>query len=197
MELKANIGHLPAKDQGFAKSLLSQLDQKGDLSPKQWHWVSKLNEAACSAPQEPEKTTTVGDFSAVIALMQGAAAKLQFPTIRLQTPDGYNIRLHVAGPQANHPGSVTVKSVDQGTWLGRIFPDGKWEMGKAAMGMQTSLLAILASLAVDPAGTAAAYGKLTGKCSFCASGLTDDRSLEVGYGPVCAKNFGLPWGAKH
>lgn len=41
---------------------------------------------------------------------------------------------------------------------------------------------------------AAAFGKLYGICIFCNRDLTDERSIEVGYGPVCAENQGLPWG---
>jgi hypothetical protein len=44
---------------------------------------------------------------------------------------------------------------------------------------------------------AAALGHTTHFCCFCARELTDDgegRSVEVGYGPVCARKNGLPWG---
>jgi hypothetical protein len=41
---------------------------------------------------------------------------------------------------------------------------------------------------------AAEFGKVTGACVFCSRLLTDERSLEVGYGPVCADKNGLPWG---
>lgn len=30
------------------------------------------------------------------------------------------------------------------------------------------------------------------RCSFCGLALTDEGSVEVGYGPVCAKRWGLP-----
>lgn len=41
---------------------------------------------------------------------------------------------------------------------------------------------------------AAKFGHLTGQCVFCARRLTDERSIAVGYGPVCAEREGLPWG---
>jgi hypothetical protein len=41
---------------------------------------------------------------------------------------------------------------------------------------------------------AAAFGHATGHCVYCSRELTDDRSVEVGYGPVCAEKNGLPWG---
>lgn len=41
---------------------------------------------------------------------------------------------------------------------------------------------------------ATAFGALTGTCVFCSRKLTDERSIEVGYGPICAEREGLPWG---
>jgi hypothetical protein len=37
-------------------------------------------------------------------------------------------------------------------------------------------------------------GHATSTCSFCQRLLSDERSLAMGYGPICAQNFGLPWG---
>lgn len=47
------------------------------------------------------------------------------------------------------------------------------------------------------ADEAAGLGWTTHHCCFCGIELTDEgenRSVEVGYGPVCAENNGLPWG---
>jgi len=47
------------------------------------------------------------------------------------------------------------------------------------------------------ADEAAALGHSTSYCCFCSRHLKDQgegRSVEVGYGPVCAAKFGLPWG---
>lgn len=38
------------------------------------------------------------------------------------------------------------------------------------------------------------FGALTGTCVYCARELNDERSIEAGYGPVCADKNGLPWG---
>jgi hypothetical protein len=40
----------------------------------------------------------------------------------------------------------------------------------------------------------ALYGHRTGACVFCSHPIDDERSLAAGYGPICAGNFGLPWG---
>ncbi len=58
----------------------------------------------------------------------------------------------------------------------------------------TAIVAALRAIALDPAKAAQAYGTLTGQCCFCSRDLTDARSIDKGYGPVCADHFGLPWG---
>jgi hypothetical protein len=44
---------------------------------------------------------------------------------------------------------------------------------------------------------AAEHGHKTGNCCFCSRPLNDARSTEVGYGPVCADKWELPWGTKN
>lgn len=53
---------------------------------------------------------------------------------------------------------------------------------------------LLVAFAADPAGYSAAHGRAHGSCCYCGRGLTDSRSLAVGYGPICADHYGLPWG---
>lgn len=43
---------------------------------------------------------------------------------------------------------------------------------------------------------AKAFGLLYKRCVFCSRRLTDQRSMDAGYGPVCAQTYGLPWGEK-
>lgn len=52
---------------------------------------------------------------------------------------------------------------------------------------------LTADMVVSPE-QAAKFGKLYGICCFCSRTLTDERSIGVGYGPVCAEHYGLPWG---
>lgn len=50
--------------------------------------------------------------------------------------------------------------------------------------------------AADPVAMSKAYADEFEECGYCGRGLTDPRSTSHGYGPVCAKNYGLPWGHK-
>ena len=65
---------------------------------------------------------------------------------------------------------------------GRSFRYQQGAVNLAAMGQRLT------------AAEAAAWGHAHGNCVACAKDLTDDRSITVGYGPVCAKRYGWPWG---
>lgn len=52
-------------------------------------------------------------------------------------------------------------------------------------------------LRLATAEEAAAWGHENHRCVFCGRNLSDDgegRSVEVGYGPICAEKHNLPWG---
>lgn len=187
--LTAALPNLAPNDRQFAQSLLSA----PRLSEKQMFWVGKLVERAAAPPPAPVKLG--GEFRAIRDMFTAAGRKLKRPAILLH--DGTEpIRLSVAGDGARVPGSINVTtagSFETRTWLGRILADGSYEPSRKAA---PSVAALLTRFSASPAVVAAECGKLMGACSFCSRPLTDARSVEVGYGPVCAENYGLAWGAK-
>lgn len=76
-----------------------------------------------------------------------------------------------------------------GNLYAKVWNGAEWEYrGRAGLAL------IARPLTADEA---AKFGHRFGTCVFCAHHLSDDRegrSVEVGYGPVCARNHGLPWG---
>lgn len=66
------------------------------------------------------------------------------------------------------------------------------EVRRGSLASNTAVLEALNTIAADPAAAAKAYGALMGRCSYCDKALTDEGSVEVGYGPVCAAKYGLP-----
>lgn len=192
--LRTSLPLLSASDANFASSLLAQYDRKGSLSDKQLYWVNKLAERATTPAPERVK---VGSMLAVYALFTKAREHLKWPKVVL-TGGFDTIRISVAGPNARIPGSINVVVADTRDWCGRILSDGTWEPSRKLDEKQAGeIQLLLTEFAADPAGVAARHGRLTGNCCFCNSGLKDERSTDMGYGPVCAKNFGLPWGARH
>jgi hypothetical protein len=205
--LRAALPNLPASKVSFATSLLAQFDKKQSLSDKQWPWVDKLI-AEASKPA-PVPFANIGDLSAINALFDKARQHLKYPAIVLNVPKANNmfIRISVAGERARFPGSLNVTSGDKPgedgrTWFGRVHKNGNYE---ARGNAEEEIAERLTQFAINPMKVAKEYaeatkeridGVLTGRCCFCNKHLQDERSTDVGYGKTCAKNYGLPWGAK-
>lgn len=191
--LNANLSKLGERDRAFALSLLQQLTRR-DLSQKQWDWVVRLADRA-TKPQAPRQTTSLGSVAGLLDLFNTAKANgLKNPAIVAQSPVG-PIRISVAGGNARFPGTINVAEkgrFGEAKWFGRIKLDGTFEAARD--GAPPALVAYLAEFAAKPAETAAVHGHTTGNCCFCDRPLTDARSTSVGYGPICAKKWSLPWG---
>jgi hypothetical protein len=190
--LETSSEKLSAKDQEFASSLLESIWRRGSPTDKQLYWVREL----CKRTQpKVRETVELGSLEGINALFNRASAALKRPAIVLEA-DNTPIRLSVAGPDARVPGSINVTSngsFEDRTWFGRILADGRFEVSPRVT-PPASLIATLKRFASEPALVAAEYGRKTGSCCFCARELTDGRSVSVGYGPVCAERYGLPWG---
>ena len=196
MLLRENVGNLNDKDQQFAQSMLKQFARKGTLSDRQWPWVGKLVDKAVSGYPVPEQEG-VGDFAEVYELFALARSNLKWPKVRLQLEDGTPVVLSVAGPRSRCPGTINVtdgRPYGDNVWFGRIDAEGTWTKGRVSDRQVEHVGALLRRLQRDPAAVAAKYGRLTGNCCFCHSPLSDERSTSTGYGPTCAKNYGLAWG---
>lgn len=128
----------------------------------------------------------------IAAFIDAAKARgLKFPKTRFLAPNRSEMLLSLAGVTSKYPGSVQVKIA--GSWVGRIEPTGTVA---GPLANRTDVLDTLATIAADPAAAAKAYGALMCACSFCGKALTDAGSVEVGYGPICAKHYGLPHSPK-
>lgn len=138
-------------------------------------------------------TTELGDFTEVYAMFANAAKTNKFPKITIDA-DGCEFYLYVSGPAAAVSGVINVKTRGgYHNWHGRITEAGTWTHRHE---VDERMADALSKLAFDPIGTVAAYGQLSGRCCFCAIELTDEKSTSMGYGPVCAKKWMLPWGQK-
>lgn len=146
--------------------------------------------AAHRQTQPAAAAAPVLDLSAVVAFLVAArdgangGKPLKFPQTRFAAPGSGELQLSLAPLTGKNPGAVYVKL--NGEYAGKVTATG------AAYGLTPELVEALRTIAANPAAAGAAYGRLTGNCSFCTQGLSDEGSLEVGYGPKCAKNYGLP-----
>ena len=113
----------------------------------------------------------------------------------------------MAGERSRNPGQINLtdgRPYGDNTYYGRVSTDGQLTLSRYFEGEsrgpeKDALVASLRRLADEPEKIAAEYGKYSGNCCFCGLPIgegDDRRSAEVGYGPNCAQNYGLPWGAK-
>lgn len=201
--LKTAVLFLNPRDRIFAESLLKQYAERGSLSEKQMYWVSKLAlvghpaPVAAPAPAAPPISTQLANgFNQVVALFDRAqAAGLAFPKIRLETEDGTKVVLRRLGASSNSPGFISVtdagKSFQTRRYFGKVSPQGTFFGAPATT---PGVAKLLQDLARDSAGTAALYGHKHSSCCFCGLELKTRESVAMGYGPICAQKFGLPWG---
>jgi len=144
--------------------------------------------------QPPLPFTPKLNAAAILNLFTTAAVHLKYPKIRLQTASGQPVVVYRAGARSMYNGQVQVTDGGHfgcGKYFGRIDLEGNFHGTRE---VTPELVSLLTQLSEDPAGVAARYGKLTGNCCFCGLKLSDKRSTDVGYGPICADHYGLAWG---
>jgi len=175
----------------FAGDLVRGFEKYKGWTEGQRPWAHKLaNEHL--APK-PERKLTTETFPRLVAMMQLAASNLKRPKITFNW-EGRTVQLSIAGNTARVPGSLNVTDggpYGESIWYGRIVPTGEYDAGRANENWVTQALVALDK---DPAASAAEHGHRTGRCCFCNIEIRTNESLAVGYGPVCADHYGLPWG---
>jgi len=167
------------------------------IEPRLCGIAAYIVEAYRRVQPRPEVAQLNNDGLARIFAMFAVAKEKQLkkPAIRLANEDGQHLHLSLAGVASKNAGFVYVKANSgfEAAYYGKISPEGKFFQVASC---PASVEPLLKSFAADPEGIATKYGRLTGACCFCGRKLTDARSTEVGYGPVCADKFGLDWGNK-
>jgi hypothetical protein len=154
------------------------------------------------AKENPAVVPAVGKLGKVFDLFDKAIAhKLHFPKIslqfldpRAQTSEPFRLSMSRKNPNIiwvdrSGFGSAKYGRIDRSS--GCFYPNENTTLDAT---MENAMIEVMHTFAEDPANVAAAYGKLNHNCCFCTKPLDTAESLGVGYGPICAKHFGLPWG---
>jgi len=174
----------------FFVELAEEYTGSGELSGRQLPYLHKGALVASDEWKTASKSAVEG-FSVIIGHFDSAHENgLKYPSITIQSeaPDP-GLRMYRAGHKSSRPGSVAVTDAEGETFWGRIRRDGTFHSRDAAPDWAED---ILREFAEDPDGMARLEGRQSGECCFCGLKLTESGSVEVGYGPVCAGNFGLP-----
>lgn len=166
------------------------------LGPDKWSerqrpWAHKLANDQATKPAKPAKskkpTGPAYTFPRTAAMLGRAGESLTYPTIRVT--DWLHLTLMTGG---RNEGTITITDggkYPDNEFYGRMELDGSWNPTRNTPDRVTEALK---AFEADPEGEALAYGRETGACCFCRRELTNEGSVSVGYGPICAGHYGLP-----
>ena len=170
----------------FGTALVANFERYGRWSDKQQYWANKLATEATAPAGQPATINVAPLFD----MMATAQAALKRPSIRLQATDGSVWAVRPAGATSANAGQLYLYNGETKAYAGKISPQGELRCSRevANPGQVTEAVT---GFCKDPQGAAKAYGFSTKTCCFCAKALSDAFSVENGYGPICAKRFGL------
>lgn len=174
----------------FAASLLRGYERFGSLTDRQEaaaRSMKEKTEAKAAADRQPESPE-------IKALVEAMVPK----NLMLRTSSA---AFTVAPPTGRNAGWVYAKDA-LGDYVGKLSPEGRVMLkGENAGVVRAEAERIGASLMDGPealADFARRCAEETEVCIFCGRELTHPHSAPrkggVGYGPICAEKWGLPWG---
>ncbi len=134
----------------------------------------------------------------IVALMQTAHdfGGKAVPVIVFETDEG-RVKFYRQTENSKAPGSISMNdggARGSDVWFGSI--DKKTGSVRPTRECPGWVKVLIVEFDKAPAHFAANYGLGTSRCCFCATTITTNASLSVGYGPICAERYGLPWGKK-
>ena len=192
--LKAILGYEGRVN--FIHNLKEQARTRG-LSGKQLVVAARiLNEEEAHAGVDEHAAST--DFSKIPQWLSETFERgVAFPKFHFNV-DGAEIVLRYK-TRGQYAGMVDVVSKEKAfnerfnamapaIWYGRIDLNGSLN---ASQRMSRAIEEVIARIADDPETVAVEYGRMTNRCSFCGRDLNNEVSVELGFGPVCARKYNL------
>jgi hypothetical protein len=136
----------------------------------------------------------------MLDLFGRAKLHLKKPSLKFEINPGAGERLvfYIAGLTSKYAGMIMISN-------GKMFndPENKW-FGYITNNVHDAIYftqqanewnkQVIKNFVENPLGNAVLNGKEFCNCCFCGIELTSKESLHAGYGPICAENWGLPWG---
>lgn len=168
-------------DSEFAVSMHTA-GTRGNPSPAQAFWIHKLALDTAGLDGIP----VPGAFDVIMGYFRTARANgLKWPRLVFDyRAIGGN---KLAFGSSRDPNIIVVKF--NGKFVGKITDKGFHRRGAT-----DAVVEFAKAIGLGGFEVVRVYGLRTGNCCFCGRELTTGESTAVGYGPICADKYGLPWG---
>jgi len=196
----------------FFHSLNQQYERFGTLSSKQWAAFAKsFMSTRGSRPTmsgTDTGTTRKPDFDGtkVRELFMEASQNLKYPSMLIPGVEGLHakkMKVYLSINSPKYAGCILftagAQDIDKKVYA-LVNKKGEGYVNYHSMEHSTpeeaeAICTAVIAFAADPV----AYSKMTGikysHCCFCGLELTNKSSVYHGYGPICADNWNLSWGA--
>ena len=167
----------------FARSLCDQYDVRGSLSDKQISSAQRMIDKMATNRKIRESKIKTVDTTKIDELFATAQSN------GLKRPNFYvgDLRLSLASERSKNFGAIYVQH--SGDYVGKIMDN----VFMPILSAPQDAIDILMSIADNPRQSAIEHGKMSNHCSMCNKELTDDHSIELGYGKVCASKWGFEY----
>ena len=154
-----------------------------------------------SAPSAIQVGTTLVAMLTKAKAVASAKGNKKAPKIKFKKGENSpRIQFRLAGHASKYAGEVMITNGATGwqnTFYGRIDLAGNFIPNNNASqvnNVPSEIISFVCQFAKAPQEMGTAYGLATFHCCFCSKDITTVESKAAGYGPVCAANYGLPWG---
>ena len=171
----------------FPCDLARKLKADKGLSQEQIKWCHVLVIKHTDATESQPAYDTI-NIPLVATMLMNASEHLKCPKI---TFTGIVVKKMHPAANRNRGGKFWFWGPDRGQDWGQLKQDGAWNPPRTC---PREVVDQVIAFNADPTGVAKLHGTTTGFCCFCARELTTAESVSVGYGPICAGRYGLPWG---
>lgn len=176
----------------FAAKMVDSYFRYRNPSASTIGWIHKLAVEGFSKPTTISVTIGKRANEKIIELFGNAVKNgLKAPKLRMRNAN-VGIQLYFKANSFNK--TIYINDLDKsemGNFGYQKVYYGKIEAGEFVPSRKcpADVVEMIEAFADDPEGSVIAYGKMTNECCFCGRALTDDKSIKMGYGPVCKRKW--------
>ncbi len=148
-----------------------------------------------ASDDEIEKGDERYQLNGIFDFFDSAAENLSTPKVIFEIGKGEMLKISRAGARSKHHGKIFLTNGEEWGSSDRKFYGSIDLTGlfSPSSSMNKEVEDLVKRFDKDPKAVAKAIGLESGNCAYCQRALTTDKSREAGYGPGCAKNYGLDY----